>query len=191
MGWGYLPLEERRAKMREWRRANRERINAQKRAYYKTHRREHAAAYAASHRHRLSLTRRVYTRMNDSFQSRKLPPMKERDITVEGLLGCTYDDYERYLCRWPIWRPDNYDKDIDHIIPIRYYDLADPIDLKRVFNWRNTQVLTREQHSKKGKGLPPNAQLLQMKDLWPNSWWDASCDAEQVHALARSMKFKL
>ena len=69
----------------------------------------------------------------DSFQSRKLPPMKERDITVEGLLGCTYDDYERYLCRWPIWRPDNYDKDIDHIIPIRYYDLADPIDLKRVW----------------------------------------------------------
>ena len=32
---------------------------------------------------------------------------------------------------------------IDHIIPIRCYDLADPIDLKRVFNWRNTQVLTK------------------------------------------------
>ena len=39
---------------------------------------------------------------------------------------------------------------IDHIIPIRCYDLADPIDLKRVFNWRNTQVLTKEANMIKG-----------------------------------------
>ena len=32
--------------------------------------------------------------------------MKDRDITAEGLLGCTYDEYDRYryLCKWPIWR---------------------------------------------------------------------------------------
>ena len=45
------------------------------------------------------------TRMNECFKSR-LPSMKDRDITAEGLLGCTYDEYDRYryLCKWPIWR---------------------------------------------------------------------------------------
>ena len=127
--------------------------------------------------------------MNECFKSR-LPSMKDRDITAEGLLGCTYDEYDRYLSKWTIWREDVKDKCIDHIIPIRCYDLADPIDLKRVFNWRNTQVLTKEANMIKGASLPPNAQLLKMKDLWPNTWWNASCDEEQVHALARSMKFK-
>ena len=83
--------------------------------------------------------------------------MTERADTVEGLLGCTYNDYDRYLCGWQLWRDGVKGIEIDHIIPIRCYDLADPIDLKRVFNWRNTQVLTKQANMIKGASLPPNA----------------------------------
>ena len=100
MGWANLPRAERLAKHR-----------AYKREYMRVWRRdpEHRAYRAlASTRttRRTKLTHVVHVRMDGAFQSRKLPSMKERDITAEGLLGCTYDEYDRYLCKWQIWRDD-------------------------------------------------------------------------------------
>ena len=36
----------------------------------------------------------------------------------------------------------------------------------------------RMSHMIKGATLPPNDQLLQLKAVWPNSWWGPECDAE-------------
>ena len=126
---------------------------------------------------------RTLARIDEALEQRRLPPLSQRDVTVEDLLGCSCAELEERL--GPIG-----DDEIDHIIPLRAYDLSDPIDLMRAFHWRNTQVLTKEANIVKGASLPPNAQLLKMKDLWPNTWWNASCDAVQVHALARAMQFK-
>ena len=90
MGWANLPRDERLAK--------------NVRCISRTETKERQSMGIRTTR-RQRLTCSVHTRMNECFKSR-LPSMKDRDITAEGLLGCTYDEYDRYryLCKWPIWR---------------------------------------------------------------------------------------
>ena len=38
--------------------------------------------------------------------------------------------------------------------------------------------VAKHAHMIKGASLPPNDQLLQLKAVWPNSWWGPECDAE-------------
>jgi len=84
------------------------------------------------------------------------------------LLGCTYEELAEYL------GPPPCDIDhvaVDHIIPICRYDLRDPVDVMRAFNYKNMQLLSHNENMCKGSGLPDNATLLKMRDLWPHSWW--------------------
>ena len=40
--------------------------------------------------------------------------------------------------------------EIDHVQPICMFDVSDYDELKRAFNWKNTQPLLKEVHSQKG-----------------------------------------
>ena len=86
------------------------------------------------------------------------------------MLGCSYTQWVEHLGE--LKQHDH----IDHIIPIARYDLNDPIDVMRAFNWRNTQLLPSEQNQTKHASLPTNAHLLELKSVWPNAWWAAECD---------------
>ena len=44
--------------------------------------------------------------------------MKDRDITAEGLLGCTYDEYDRYPVPAPVPVP------VPVPVPLQMADLA-------------------------------------------------------------------
>ena len=107
IGWANLPraerLAKRRAYMRVWR------ADPKHREYdrvYRERNRGYTRDYRMANRHRMNLQCRLHNRINTAFKRCGLPTMTERDITAEGLLGCTYDEYDRYryLCKWPIWR---------------------------------------------------------------------------------------
>lgn len=92
------------------------------------------------------------------------------------LLGCSYKELSTHL-----GEIRNGDV-IDHIIPLRWYNFADPVDIMRAFNWRNTQRLTHAENTLKGASLPNNDLLLRARLVWPHAWWPAT-DALDGHFL--------
>ena len=167
MGWANLPREERLAKKRAWNRVHRAQIKAYNREIRRARRLVCNREWERTH----PVVHRTLALIDEALEQRRLPPLSQRDVTVEDLLGCSCAELEERL--GPIG-----DDEIDHIIPLRTYDLSDPIDLMRAFHWRNTQLLAKHAHMIKGASLPPNDQLLQLKAVWPNSWWGPECDAE-------------
>ena len=107
---------------------------------------------------------RVGSRINMAFIWRKL---KRPKMKTETLLGCTYTELIEHL-----GPPTDIETvELDHIIPLCRYDLEDPIDLMRAFNYKNMQLMSHTMNKYKGCGLPDNATLLNMKEVWPHSWW--------------------
>ena len=109
------------------------------------------------------MTKRIGTRVHSAFRWRGL---RRPQIKMEILLGCTYDQLVEYL-----GPPTDIDTvTVDHIIPISQYNLQDPVDVMRVFNYRNLQLLTDTENKYKARGLPDNETLMNMKQVWPHSW---------------------
>lgn len=81
----------------------------------------------------------------------------------EALLGCSWEELKKHLelqfqegMSW-----DNKSEwHIDHIIPCAAFDLADPIQQKICFNWRNLQPLWKEDNLSKNASIPEGYQDL-------------------------------
>lgn len=69
------------------------------------------------------------------------------------LLGCSIESYKEYMMslfkegmtwenRGKVWQ-------IDHITPIKNYDMKDYEQVKKAFNFRNTQALFKSEHKQK------------------------------------------
>ena len=102
--------------------------------------------------------RRTHDRIHTLMKGRAHPPPL-------AMLGCSYKQLLDHL-------GDVTDSvTIDHIIPISRYDLANPVDVMRAFNWRNTQLLPYMENYTKGRSLPCNDTLLELKSVWPDAWW--------------------
>ena len=56
------------------------------------------------------------------------------------------------------------EKDVDHIIPIKEYDMTIESDRLKCFNYLNQQTLTKEEHRAKGTSIVPGTQY--MRALW-------------------------
>ena len=113
------------------------------------------------------LAMRHNTRLRECHQRGKLRVVPSRP---RFLLGCTYDDCAKHL---GLTQSDELtaDSDIDHIIPIYYYDLNNEEDLYRCFNYKNTQLLNKYVNRAKGAVLPDDETLLKMADVWPVGWF--------------------
>ena len=61
------------------------------------------------------------------------------------------------------------EKQIDHIIPVREYDMSIESDRLKCFNYLNQQSLTKEEHDAKCTSIVPETQ--NMRALWPAAWW--------------------
>jgi hypothetical protein len=70
------------------------------------------------------------------------------------LIGCTIDEYKTYLEKQ--FKPDmSWDNhgvvwEIDHIIPCSKFDLTNPIQQSKCFNYKNTQPLYKSENRSKG-----------------------------------------
>ena len=89
-------------------------------------------------------------------------------VSPKNLIGCTYEELYAHLGAL------GDDNDIDHIVPIHFYDMSNPIDWYRAFNYRNTRLLRHGAHKKRAKcGLPDKDTLWDLRDIWPAAWGDA------------------
>lgn len=57
--------------------------------------------------------------------------------------------------------------EVDHIIPCSFFDFTDPIQQKICFNYRNLQLLTKEDNIKKSDTLPDNLDEL-FEEIYSN-----------------------
>jgi len=138
-----------RYQTKTWQAANRERN------------RQCTIAWKAANPQRNMVMHRTWTRIRNAMKGREHPPPLQ-------MLGCSYEHLMAHLGE--IKDGDS----IDHIIPIARYNLDDPVDLMRAFNWHNTQLMPLGENSSKHTALPPN--VLELKPVWPNSWWGPECD---------------
>lgn len=77
-------------------------------------------------------------------------------FSVKELVGCDYDYMNRYL--ESLWQEgmswENYGEwEIDHIKPCASFDLINPEEQKKCFNWRNMQPLWRSDNRFKSNKL--------------------------------------
>lgn len=125
---------------KRWKDAHKDRVNEISREYQRKRRREDPAF-----RLRLNLGRRISRAIEHGMKAGK---------TLE-LLGCSVLDLKRHLeslfkdgMTW-----ENYGKwHVDHIRPCVSFNLADPEQQKKCFNWKNLQPLwATENYRKSGK----------------------------------------
>ena len=95
---------------------------------------------------------------------RKFVPLSQRPKPLVALDMTSYEEYEAY--RGEIGPTDQ----IDHIIPISCYNLHDPVDRMRAFNYQNTRIVSAADNRAKSGSLPPTEELNELRHLWPNSW---------------------
>ena len=109
------------------------------------------------------LYHRLNTRLHDCRYSGKLRVVPRPQHL---LLGCTYDEWAKHL---GLTESDELtaDRTIDHIIPVKCYDLNNEEDLYRCFNYKNTQLLHTDENNKKGTKLPDLETLLTLSAIWP------------------------
>ena len=99
----------------------------------------------------------------------------KKSASTLALLGCDVDFLTRYLKELlPITAPNATSLEechIDHIIPCKMYDLTDPIEQQKCFNWRNLQPLTPHDNLTKNARMPSITYLQFMQDLLPNNFF--------------------
>jgi hypothetical protein len=95
---------------------------------------------------------------------------------VSRLIGCSWSEYAQHL-------GELQDKQIDHIIPVCYYNMFDIDDLSRAFNWRNTQLLSTNDNLAKGGKLPSADELRALRCIWPKCWCDTELPDTRKHIL--------
>ena len=101
------------------------------------------------------LSKRIGSRLR--FERLKL--RTDHRPSPQSLIGCTYKQLARYL-RADSLIPANVD--LDHIIPLYYYDLSTVRGLQSAFHFSNLQLIPHDENLRKGVTLPALAQLQQM-----------------------------
>ena len=110
------------------------------------------------------LGNRVHSRMRMEYYRGKMA--KEPTRHPRMIIGCSYKFLHEHL-----GMRDINGLELDHIIPLRCYNLFDKRDLLRAFNWRNMQLLTGLENAQKGGKLPDHDTLMGLKCCWPTAWW--------------------
>lgn len=139
---------------KEYKEKNKERLNARDKKYYHENKErlyQSAKIYLANNRDKRNSYIREYkkNRKNTDLSYKiyensrkriwKILRKNKRNTTSE-LLGCSKLFYEMWINFTMIDNMDwkNYGKtwDIDHVIPIKTFNLNDETELKRCFNWK-------------------------------------------------------
>jgi len=85
---------------------------------------------------------------------------------ILDLIGCTIIELKKYLNIIDWYRGKDYN--IDHIIPCSLYDLSDPNEQKKCFNWRNMRFITKKENTSKKDKLDINLiKEYKIEDLLP------------------------
>lgn len=95
-----------------------------------------------------------------------------------ALLGCTWKQLHDYLGP-DFARRKELGLELDHIWPVKLYDVTDPTEQSKVFNYRNLRLCSGHENRTKN-AAPPDPALAETvpMDLWPQKLWPASLYGE-------------
>jgi hypothetical protein len=130
---------------KEYREKNREKINK-----YQRERKEKTNQYRKEKR-----KNDVEFKLKENIRSYIYQSLQLKNpFSFSIYLGCSIEEYKLYLEKQftPEMTWDNYGTywEIDHIVPLFTFDLNNPLEIKKAFNYKNTQPLTiHENRSKK------------------------------------------
>ena len=115
---------------------------------------------------------------------------KSKCASTVKLLGETPENVVHTLTRLlPITAPGATtlaECHIDHIIPCVAYDLTNPEDQMRCFNWRNLQPLLPRDNMVKSAKLPSVLELTTISHhVWPVKWLDMTLPDQLKMAMLR------
>lgn len=141
--------------MRAWRRKN-----PQNRVYEATYFQNNKPKLQSkrTERHRLRYKTDVQYRLKDILRSRLLKALKKnlKSGSAVANLGCSVNELKQYLeCKFlPGMTWDNQGKgkdkwNIDHVIPLKSFDLTNPEELKKACHYTNLQPIWEPDHYKK------------------------------------------
>jgi len=172
---------------KKWRERNREKFKKTRQEYYqkniekmrlekieygKKHKKEKALydiEYRKNNKEMFKKAKREYELRNKNNPIYKIKKNLRRrihhvvangykSISSEELLGCTGEEYKKYLeskfkpgMTWENYGPKWH---IDHIIPCNNFNLLNQDEQKKCFHYTNTQPLWKEENLKKGRKLP-------------------------------------
>lgn len=98
----------------------------------------------------------------------------ELDEQIE-FLGCSTNEFRKHIFN-KLQNPmsiENHGEiwELDHIIPVKAFDIFDFNEVKRAFHYTNIQPLLRKEHESKGDKMPNgelarNLQIRQQDDIW-------------------------
>jgi hypothetical protein len=146
------------ARNEEWRAKNREVWLVKGRAYYQR------IKERRNERRRNSPIEKTIgncrCRINDIL---RMANVKKSDKTEE-IIGCSADFMRQFIehqfkpeMNWLNW--GTY-WELDHVIPISKFDVSDPVQLRRAFNYSNCKPITKVENRSKSDKLPPPHQAL-------------------------------
>ena len=72
-----------------------------------------------------------------------------KSSSTKDFLGTDIDTYRKWI-EWQFTPEMNWSNtEVDHIKPIRMFDVSKDDELKEAFNWKNTQPLLKPDHQQK------------------------------------------
>jgi hypothetical protein len=157
---GEAVVEKNRLAGRAWRAANIDKSKEYHRDYYEAHKEEIIKANNAYSKAR-SLVDPVFNLLKQLRvrQGHVLRGRIKAGHTVD-LLGMRPEDWKSYLesTFWPGMDSSNYGRgkgrwEVDHIIPLEFFDKSDPSWQFTAFHWSNTQALWRDDNRTKSHRL--------------------------------------
>jgi len=140
--------------------------------------RDNASANAKANRPRINKRKRDLRvsdprwRVEANLRSRLADFCRTKGIvkarTTEVLIGTTWSQLEVHLSNQLRPGENMLDKDVDHIFPIRLYDLNSEAQQKQCMHYSNLQPLTDSENSSKKERLPTKAMAAKVaRWAWP------------------------
>jgi hypothetical protein len=155
-------LEEIRRKKKIYRMNNKEKIQAQHKKYQLSHQEK-----LRNYFKRYTMKRRkndINFKLQHNIRNRIGLALKHNHKSAHTLelIGCSIEDLKKHLKLtalqngYPDFDIENFEGKkwhIDHIIPCCKFDLADPDQQKKCFNYKNLQILSARENMLKGNKL--------------------------------------
>tara|TARA_B110001450_G_C17565791_1_gene458759 strand:- start:134 stop:913 length:780 start_codon:yes stop_codon:yes gene_type:complete len=162
--------EAEKANAKRLREENPERAKSHSRKYYEKNKKAvitRSNARAKKHRgtgSTAAIAELCRNRVNDALR------LKSVDKTSKSLslLGCSVKEYQEYLGVTDLTNLKDRGVEIDHIWPVAAYNLSDPAEQFRAFNYQNTRICNRSENREKSSQLPTVTLMkLVPRHLWP------------------------
>jgi hypothetical protein len=89
----------------------------------------------------------------ENLRKRIWHSVKDKSNSSKDILGCDIDNYLNWINHTMFkdmsWKNYGIYWNIDHLIPISKFDLSDPNEVKKAFNWKNTWAMIASENFKK------------------------------------------